>query len=86
MQVGQFMALNLGILDLGSDVLTSESAGFGWKLLAALELACSLSLIYFLYRKGVDFHTRFVWRESKNMKSFRPLGTTDANGDGLISL
>ena len=84
--VGQFMALNMGILDLGSDVLTSPTAGAGWKVLAFLEISCSLLLVFFLYRRGVDFHRRFEWRENKNITSFKDLGKVDDDGDGLLAL
>jgi hypothetical protein len=85
-EIGEFMALSMGMLDLGTRVLTDPKASVGWKVLALAEVSCSCLLIFWLYTKAKGFHERNEWRENKNMVSFSGLGSIDANGDGLLSL
>jgi len=85
-EISEFMALNMGMLDLGSDVIVDKSSSVGWKVLAAFELGLSLYLIFWFYKKAQSFHNRNEWRENKNIKSLKPLGSVDVNGDGLLTM
>ena len=69
LEVSQFMALNMGLLDLSSKVLTDQKSSLGWKVIAGVETFCTFLVIFFFYKKGRSFHERWEYRENKNITS-----------------
>ena len=73
------MALSMGMLDVSIAVLLAgPDIGYGWKLMATIEVAFAVWFVVWFMKKGIDFQRTVVWRSIANVKK---LSNRELTGD-----
>jgi len=70
-----YMAMNLGMLDMGFSVLLSDKSKPGWRMLAFFECCLAFYFIYCFMDLGRRFLEYNRWEPNKNVRRFRSIST-----------
>ena len=81
-EIKAFMVMNMGMLDIGSDVLVDTSAAIGWRVIGFLECSCAVIFVYWFWSKGRDFQDTNDFIQNKNVKALNMFVAIDADDDG----
>ena len=84
-EITAYMAMSMGMLDMGMAVLSSEQSRPAWKVLAAFECALALLFVYAFMDKGTQFHEYNKFVPNNNVRPLRLFKRLDANRDGVLS-